>query len=256
MFSSRKDIAALIMEFIGTFTLIFAGAGAIIHTGGQNLVAIALAHGLAIGLMVAAGGHISGGVYNPAIAVGLMSTGKLPLARGIAFIVAQLLGATAAAAALKATLPTAAVDAVKLGTPLPGPGINDGMALGIEIILTFFLMFVIFGVAVDKRGPATIAGLAIGLTITMDICMGGGISGAAMNPARSFGPALIQGEWGSFWVYWVGPIVGALIAALLYNALLLEDVRTNAPVDLPQPAQPERPVARPSTPSGRAARRR
>lgn len=254
MVNRRKAVAPLLMEFIGTFALIFMGAGAIIHTQGGDLVAIALAHGLAIGLLVAAGGHISGGVYNPAIAIGLMAAGKLPYARGAAFIVAQLLGATAAAGVLKATLPAAAVDAVRLGTPLPGAGISPFQALVVEIVLTFFLMFVIFGVAVDKRGPAPIAGLAIGLTITMDICMGGAISGAAMNPARSFGPMLVQQEWTAAWVYWVGPIIGAIVAALLYTFVMLDDNPTDEPVALPQ-SSPER-APRPTAPSGRSAARR
>lgn len=253
--TGKKDIAALLMEFIGTFALVFMGAGAIIQTQGQNLVAIALAHGLAIGLLVAAGGHVSGGVYNPALAVGLMASGKLPYLRGVTFIIAQLLGGTAAAAILKATLPTGLVDAVKLGTPLPGAGIGAGQALVVEIVLTFFLMFVVFGVAVDKRGPATIAGLAIGLTITMDICMGGGISGAAMNPARWFGPALLQGEWTAAWVYVVGPILGAVLAALLYTFVMLDDTQDSKPIDLPQsmdtPARPGN-----AAPAGRSAGRR
>ncbi|HEY8602275.1 MAG TPA: MIP/aquaporin family protein [Thermomicrobiales bacterium] len=252
--NGRKEIAALLMEFIGTFALIFMGAGAIIQTQGSNLVAIALAHGLAIGLLVAAGGHISGGVYNPAIAIGLMAAGKLPYVRGAMFIVAQLLGATAAAGLLKATLPAAAVDAVKLGTPLPGSGISAGQALVVEIVLTFFLMFVIFGVAVDKRGPASIAGLAIGLTITMDICMGGGISGAAMNPARSFGPMLVQQEWTAAWVYWVGPIIGAILAALIYTFVMLDDNSTDEAVALPQ-TDDGRP-ARAAASGGRSAGRR
>jgi aquaporin TIP len=240
--SGRKDYAALAMEFIGPFALVFLGAGAIIQTQGKDLVAIALAHGLAIGLLVAAGGHISGGVFNPALAGGLMATGKLPYVRGLLFIVAELLGATAAAALLKAVLPASLVDPVKLGTPLPGPGISSGSALVVEIVLTFFLMLVVFGVAVDKRGPATIAGLAIGLTITMDICMGGGISGAAMNPARSFGPALVQGEWTAAWVYWVGPIVGAVLAALLYNYVMLDNAPVDEAVALPQTAGGEQPA--------------
>lgn len=254
MANGRKEIAALLMEFIGTFALIFMGAGAIIQTQNGNLVAIALAHGLAIGLLVAAGGHISGGVYNPAIAIGLMAAGKLPYVRGATFIVAQLLGATAAAGLLKAALPAAAVDVVKLGTPLPGPGISSGQALVVEIVLTFFLMFVIFGVAVDKRGPASIAGLAIGLTITMGVCMGGALTGAAMNPARSFGPMLVQQEWTAAWVYWVGPIIGAILAALIYTFVMLDDTPADEAVALPQ-TDPGRPT-RATTPSGRAAGRR
>jgi aquaporin Z len=231
----RGELAALIVEFLGVFTLVFIGVGAITLTNGQNLVAIALAHGLAIGLMVAAGGHISGGVYNPAVAIALMATRKLPLARGAAFIVAELFGGIVGALVVKGLYPVAATEAVRLGTPLPAAGVSDGRALLVELILTFFLMFVIFGVAVDRRGPATIAGLAIGLTIAMDIFGGGGISGAAMNPARSLGPALVQNEWRSAWVYWVGPIAGALAAAVLYNSLLLDTAEDEEDVALPQP---------------------
>lgn len=214
-------VNCLIVEFIGTFALMFIGGGAIIATRGENLVAIALAHGLAIGLMVAAAGHISGGVYNPALSIALLATGKLPLPKTAGYIVAQCLGCTVAALALKAVYPAAAVDAVKLGTPQLGAGVNVGQGFLTEAILTFFLMFAVFGVAVDKRGPATIAGLVIGLVITMDIFGGGALTGAAMNPARAFGPALIQGVWQDQWLYWVAPTVGALAAALLYNSVLL-----------------------------------
>lgn len=232
---ARAEAGNLVVEFLGVFLLTFAGAGAIIGTGGQDLVAIALAHGLAIAVMIAAVGHISGGVFNPAIAVGLMATGKLPVARGLAFIAAQVLGGIAAALLLKGIFPAEAVDRVALGTPLPGAGVSPLQALLVEIVLTFFLMFVIFGVAVDTRVSGPLAGLAIGLTITLDILMGGGISGAAMNPARSFGPAIVQNAWTANWVYWVGPILGALAAAFLYQTLLLDDDQQTAQsVDLPQ----------------------
>lgn len=214
-------VNCLIVEFIGPFALMFIGGGAIIATRGDNLVAIALAHGLAIGLMVAAAGHISGGVYNPALSIALLATGKLPLPKTVGYIVVQCLGCAVGALALKAVYPAAAVDAVKLGTPQLGAGVGLGQGFLTEAILTFFLMFAVFGVAVDKRGPATIAGLVIGLVITMDIFGGGALTGAAMNPARAFGPALVQGEWQDQWLYWVAPTVGALAAALLYNSLLL-----------------------------------
>jgi MIP family channel proteins len=213
-------IRALIVEFIGPFTLVLAGAGAIVITQGKDLVAIALAHGLAIGLMVAAAGHISGGVYNPAITCGLLLARKLTPVQGISYIVAQLLGGVAAAFCLKGIFPSQLVDATKLGAPVVGPGVGTWAALTLEIIMTFFLMFVIYGTAVDERGPRAIAPLAIGLTITMDIFFGGGISGAVMNPARQLGPALVQNVWSNWWIWWVGPIVGALIAADLYAYVL------------------------------------
>lgn len=214
-------VRPLIAEAIGPFALVFMGAGAIIVTQGEDLVAIALAHGLAIGLMVAAAGHISGGAYNPAVTLGLVLGRKLPPIKGVAYVIVQLIGATLAALALSLLFPDELKDSVHLGTPLLAGSIDSGAALGIEIILTFFLMYVIYGTAVDKRGPAGIASLAIGLTITMDIFAGGPLTGAAMNPARSFGPALVDGTWDDAWVYWVGPGIGASIAALLYAYVLI-----------------------------------
>lgn len=233
MARERGMTAALLMEFLGPFALVFFGEGTIVQTGGRDLVAIALAHGLAIGLLVAAGGHISGGAYNPALACGLMASGKLPVRRGLGFIVAQLLGALAAALVLKAILPGAAVAAVQLGTPAPGPALGWGAALITETIATFFLMFVVFGVAVDKRGPAPIAGLAIGLTITLGILMSATVSGGALNPARALAPALVQGDLANSWIYLVGPILGALLAALLYTVVMLDDQTDNTPIALP-----------------------
>ncbi len=231
-----------VVEFVGTFALIFVGAGSIIATGGQNLVAIALAHGLAIGLMVAAAGHISGGVYNPSLTVGLMVTRRLGVGRGVYYIVAQLVGATVAALALKVLFAPAAAAAVNLGTPAPaaaaavnlgtpavGLGVGTAAAVLAEIIMTFFLMYSVFGVAVDQRGAKAIAGLVIGLTITMDIFVGGGLTGAAMNPARWFGPAVVQGAFDNWWIYWVGPIIGASIAAVLWNQFYLPAASTSLP---------------------------
>jgi aquaporin Z len=218
-----------VVEFVGTFALIFVGAGSIIATGGQNLVAIALAHGLAIGLMVAAAGHISGGVYNPSLTVGLMVTRRIGVGRGVYYIVAQLLGATVAALALKVIFAPAAAAAVNLGTPAVGLGVGTAAAVLAEIIMTFFLMYSVFGVAVDQRGAKAIAGLVIGLTITMDIFVGGGLTGAAMNPARWFGPAIVQGAFDNWWIYWVGPIIGASIAAVVWNQFYLSDAATSLP---------------------------
>lgn len=214
-------VRPLIVEFIGTFTLIFAGAGAILATQGENLVAIALAHGLAIGLMVAAAGHISGGLFNPAVTVGLVVAQRVAIPKAAGYVVAQLLGAVVAALFLTWIFPEDVVDAFELGTPALAAGIGTGGGLFLEIILTFFLMFVIFGTAVDARGARVIAPLAIGLTITMDIFAGGPLTGAAMNPARALGPALVQNFWTDQWVYWVGPIVGAAVAAGIFQYVLL-----------------------------------
>lgn len=226
-----NTVRSLIIEFIGPFALTFAGAGAIIITAGKDLVAIALAHGLAIGLLVAAAGAISGGVYNPALTLGLLLAKKLDAAKAGMYIVVQLLGALVAALCLKAIFPQAMIDAVSFGVPAVGAGFGVGAALFIEIIMTFFLMFVVYGTAVDARGPRAIAALAIGLTITMDIFVGGGVSGAAMNPARWVGVAVVGGLYANWWVWWVGPIIGALIAAGLY-AYVLEDDAVSPPAEI------------------------
>lgn len=217
---------ALLAEFIGTFGLIFMGAGAIIvdaHIEGRaGLVAIALAHGLAIFLGVSFSAHLSGGHLNPAVTVGFMTTKRIGTGAGLAYIVSQLLGGLVAAIALKIVMPGGAVTRAALGTPAPGSGIGAGQALIVEFILTFFLVFVIFGTAVDPRGPKAIFPLCIGMTITMDILVGGPLTGGSMNPARSFGPALVSGLWTDHWVYWVGPILGGAVAALLYDSVLME----------------------------------
>lgn len=227
-------IRPLLVEFVGPFALVFIGAGAIMtatsqgFSNGGTLVAVAFAHGLAIGLMVAAAGHISGGHYNPAVTFGIWLGGKIGTAKAVAYVLAQLAGAIVAALILKSIFPEAIRTATHLGTPAVNYGggasgiiVGRQNALVIEAILTFFLMYVIYGTAVDRRGAGAIAGLAIGLTITMDVFMGGPLTGAAMNPSRSLGPALVANFWKDEWIYWVGPLAGAGIAALAYNYIIL-----------------------------------
>ena len=222
---------AALAEFIGPFTLVVAGVGAIISTqnlaDGGNLVAVSLAHGLAIGLMVAALGHVSGGHFNPAVSISMLATGQIGLTRAITYVVAQVIGGIAGAAILTVIFPALGPMGrnnvgVNLGLPGLGPDVSVGGALTMEAVMTFFLVLVIFGTVVDPRGPKAIAPLAIGLTITMDILTGGRITGAAMNPARALGPAVIQQDFTNWWIYWVGPIVGGLIAAVVYRAVWLE----------------------------------
>jgi MIP family channel proteins len=214
-----------IAEFVGTFTLIFVGAGSIIATQGGNLTAIGLAHGLAIGVMASAVGHISGGHFNPAVTLGFVVTRRIEPRLAATYWFAQLIGAVLAAFMLTWLLPQTQVDAVNLGAPAVGNGIGAGSAVVIEGVLTFFLVWVIFATAADPRGTfASIAGLAIGLTITLDIYIGGVYTGAAMNPARAFGPDLVQNYWSDAWVWWVGPLIGGALAALLYEYLYLRPV--------------------------------
>jgi len=213
----------LLAEFVGTFTLIFVGAGAIISTRGGDLVAIGLAHGLAIGVMVSSLGHVSGAHFNPAVTIGAWVTQKIDSKNATAYILAQLAGAAAAAALLRAAVPALLwKDPINLGVPAVTSAISTGQAVLIEAVLTFFLVWVIFATAIDPEGAfGKIAGLAIGLTITMDIMMGGAFTGAAMNPARWFGPAVVGGFYKNWWVWLVGPIAGGIIAASLYDTIIL-----------------------------------
>jgi MIP family channel proteins len=210
----------LVAEAIGTFTLIFIGAGAIIITGAQNLVAIAFAHGLAIAIMVSTLGHISGGLFNPALTIGLWVTRRLDAMSMVGFILAQLAGAVVAALALVVLFPEVMRQATSLGTPVLNPGVDFLQGVGIEVVLTFFLMLAVFGTALDPRGPR-LGGLVIGLVITMSIFAAGTLTGAALNPARAFGPALLSGTWANHLVWWIGPIIGAVLAALLYHYVFM-----------------------------------
>ena len=211
-------------EFVGAFALIFIGAGAIIHTGNQNLVAIALAHGVAIAVMVSSLGHVSGGLFNPALTIGLWATRRIETVTGILYIIAQLLGAVVAALALVLLFPEGKRDVpnINLGTPALGAGVDFIQGVGIEAIATFFLMLVVFGTALDARGPK-LGGLAIGLVITMDIFAAQSFTGAAMNPARALGPALIDNTWDDHLAWWIGPIIGAVLAALAYHYIFAQE---------------------------------
>jgi len=205
----------LIAEFIGTFALIFFGAGSIctdqyLHgASGLGLLGIALAHGLAIAIMVSALGHISGGHFNPAVT--------------ILYWAAQLAGATAAALVLKAVVPEETWRAVALGTPELARDFPRWAGMALEAVTTFFLVLVVFATAVDEKGAfRSIAGFAIGLTISLGILVAGPLTGAALNPARAFGPALSATHWANHGVYWVGPLGGGFVAGLLYDSLYLK----------------------------------
>ena len=215
-------------ELIGTFTLIFIGVGAIynnIPTAGVGLVGVALAHGLAIAVMVSATGGISGGHLNPAVSFGIFVGGRMNLGAMLAYWISQLIGASLAGFMLIKLLHDPAnsgVQIVAAGTPDLGRWISTTQGIAIEAILTFFLVFVVYGSAVDLRAPK-IGGLAIGLTVCLDIFFGGPLTGAAMNPARAFGPALASGHWANHAVYWVGPLLGGGFAGLIYGRFLMSD---------------------------------
>lgn len=219
---SKKCVA----EFIGTFTLIFIGVGAIHNaadpTAGVGLLGVALAHGLAIAVMVSATGGISGGHLNPAVTFGVLVGGKIKPADAILYWISQLAGGTAAALLLLAIYGADGRDIVAKGTPDLGAGVSVGSGILVELVLTFFLVFVVYGTAVDARAPK-IGGLAIGLTIALDILFGGPLTGGSMNPARTFGPALASGHWNNHLVYWIGPMAGGGLAGLIYGRFLISD---------------------------------
>jgi len=224
----------MLAEFIGSFALMFVGGGAIIMTaaapnGGGGLVAIALAHGLILAVMVSAFMHISGGQFNPAVAIALAVIRKQSWPQAMMFVVAQVIGAVAAAALLKALLSdvlvsggtASAVDSTNVGATLGGMGLAAGTVLVLEVIATFLLMTSIMGTAVDPRGvgkTSAVGGFGIGLTVAANILFFGPATGASMNPARSFGPALVAGAWDIHWVYWLAPIIGAIAAAVMYKS--------------------------------------
>jgi aquaporin TIP len=219
----RRGVA----EFVGAFALTFIGAGSIMV--GAGLVGIAFAHGLVIAVMASAVGHISGAHFNPAVTLGFLVAGRMKVSLAVVYWLAQFGGAVCAALLLWWIYPSDAIDASKLGAPLLSNRIGPGAGFATEAILTFFLVWVIFATAADPRGTfKSIAGLAIGFTITVDILMGGPLTGAAMNPARAFGPELVHKEWSEAWIWYAGPVAGAAVAALLYELLYLRPPRPAA----------------------------
>jgi MIP family channel proteins len=221
--SLREQLAA---EFIGTFALVFIGAGSVVLSGpsGSGTIGVAVAHGLVLAIMISALGHISGGHFNPAVTVGVWVTGRIQTLRAGTYVVTQLVAAAAAAGLLRLTLTSAIWKSTNLGATLinttakgPQVGFTSAKALMLEAVLTFFLVIAVFGTAIDPRGAfKAIAGFGIGLVLTADILVGGVLTGASMNPARSFGPALVAGKWTDFWVYVLGPLAGGIIAAEVY----------------------------------------
>jgi aquaporin Z len=227
--SSEEPFRRAVAEFVGTFTLIFIGVGSIVaahQIEDPTLIGVAIAHGLAIGVMVSALGHVSGAHFNPAVTFGFWITKRIKLGMASVYWLSQLAAAALAALLVQQLLPRGLTDAVELGVPAVKNGVDAGAAFGLEAILTFFLVWVIFATAADPRGTfKSIAGLAIGLTITIDILFGGPFTGAAMNPARAFGPQLVGSHWSHAWVWYAGPLLGGAVAALTYEFLYLRPLR-------------------------------
>ena len=215
-----------VAEFIGTFALVFVGtmvvavSGQKLGGGASNLLLIAFGHGLILMAMIYALGAISGGHFNPAITISVAALRKISLQDALGYIIAQLLGAAVAVLLHALILPQGETF---YGLTLPASDISDGSALLIEAILTFFLATAVLGTAVSGKAPPGFHGLAIGLTLTVSILVGGALTGASLNPARTFGPALVSGNFSHHWVYWAGPILGSMIAAVAAWMLYFRD---------------------------------
>jgi len=212
----RDWAPALVAEAIGTFLFFFIAAGAALVVTGDpaaSLLVVALAHGVVLAVLVSSLGAVSGAHFNPAVTLGLWVAGKIDAPKGLAFVVAQLLGGAAAGFAL-------ALCFTDVGPAVPalGQGIDAVGGIALEAIMTAVLLLAVFGTAVDPRGPK-VGGLAIGLAVAADILFGGTLTGAAMNPARWFGPAIAAGTFDNWYVWWIGPFLGAVVVALLYRYL-------------------------------------
>lgn len=231
---------ALLAEAAGTFWFVSIGAGAIVAdkmtSGGIGIVGIALAHGLALAVAISSFGAISGGHFNPAVTLGVWVAKKHPRDRVLTYWGAQVVGALVAGIFLTmafASVPAAA-DATKLGTPVVAQGVTPLTALVVELVLTIFLVWAVFGTAVSPNAPR-IAGFGIGLAVAADILIGGPLTGAAMNPARWLGPAVAAGFFDNWYVYLIGPFAGGALAGLTYRYFFASDVERE-PIVVPSPA--------------------
>lgn len=216
----RRSLA----EMLGTFALVFIGVGSVAAKyypdANYGLFGIAMAHGIVLSVMITATMAISGGHLNPAVSLGLLVARRTTARTAGAYIVAQLAGAVIGALAVKAIFPLGVTRPIALGTPAIAGNVQLSQAIGLEAILTFFLVSAVFGTCVNSEGPK-VGGFGVGLVVLFGVLVGGPLTGAAMNPARAFGPALVAGQWVAHGVYWVGPILGGVLAALLWEHVLL-----------------------------------
>lgn len=207
---SRRALA----DAIGTFALVFLGCGAVVveaRSGALGHMGVSLVFGLVVGAMISATGHISGAHFNPAVTLAFAAIGRFPWRDLPAYVAGQLIAATLGALAVQQLIG----DAAHLGATLPAVPLLHGMA--IEAVLTFMLMFVITAVATDGRAAGQLAAVAIGAAVAMGALMGGPLTGASMNPARTLGPALMSGQFAGLWIYMVGPAIGAVAGAATYR---------------------------------------
>ena len=228
---NERTWRAVFAEFVGVLLFVFVGAGSVAVVTGvlglspredpAALVAIALAHGLAIAVLVAATAKLSGGHINPAVTFAAVITGRMKVGPGVLYVAAQLTGAVVGALLLDLVLVSSVEGNLGAHTLNDNALSSDFAGLVVEIILTFVLVFTVFAVAMDPRGPANLAPIAIGLAVLIDHFVGVPLTGASMNPARSFGPALVANAWDDHWVYWIGPLTGGALAGLVYYFVYL-----------------------------------
>ncbi len=226
----RAKLRPLTAEFIGTFGLVFIGGGSVVvneaRSGALGLTGVALANAMVLAVMVTALMRISGAHFNPAVTLGLWLNNKIDAKNAGAYVATQLLAAIIAALLVKALLPSVAGEITGYGTPRIAGDVDIIQAILIEAILTFFLVSAVFGTAVSSEAPSGIGGFGIGLVLLFGILVGGPLTGAAMNPARAFGPALVAGEWVGQAAFWIGPLLGGAAAALVWGKVLLPKSET------------------------------
>jgi aquaporin Z len=235
----RNPWNAVIAEIGGTFLFFFVGIGAVATLdragtvdAGAGLLVVALAHGVVLAVLVSSLGAVSGGHFNPAVTFGVWLAGQIPGRRAVSYVIAQLIGGLLAAWSLRYVFPTSV--SPSLGTPALGQGVDALAGLFVEATLTVILLVAVFGTAIDPRGPK-VGGLAIGLALGAGILMGGPLTGGAVNPARWFGPAAVTGMWDNSYVWIIGPLIGAAIAAMAYRYLFLPEADPARTPATPEP---------------------
>jgi MIP family channel proteins len=227
-------VGAAIAELVGTFILVFGGTAVAVAAilsrptagGAYGSLAIALAFGLALAIVVASIGHVSGAHVNPAVTLGMAAVKKFPWNYVPIYIAAQLVGAVLAALATWLTFGGPGRSEANLAATYPAQGVGDLQAFVVEILITFILVFVVIAVATDDRAPAAIAPIAVGFALAVGVFIAGPVTGGAVNPVRALGPMLVAGDLTSAWLYILGPIIGGVLAALLYQRFLAQ---TEAP---------------------------
>lgn len=250
----QEDWQKVLAEVVGTFFFFFIGIGSIAGAGNVGVLYVALAHGVALAIAISALGHISGAHFNPAVTIALAVVRKISPSLALLYIIGQIVGGVAACLVLGVIIPPEIWQQFALGTPGPNLPINSSAATLMELVLTFFLVLAVFGTVVDPRANR-IAGFGIGLTVFVDILVGGPFTGGVMNPARALAPAIVSGTWHmSQFIYWIGPILGGILAATLYTTVFLPkgDEPVVAAPELPQgPSEP--PFSEPGLVKGPAA---